>query len=80
MRAATLPPLLPPEGRRAGVLADFLPQIVITPTLIATFVYVFLFCGWTIWISLSRSTLLPDYSFQGFGHYVSLWTSRLCSS
>jgi glucose/mannose transport system permease protein len=67
------------EGRAGSIwsrLADWAPQLVLTPTLIATFVYVFLFCGWTIWISLSSSTLLPVYDFQGFGHYVSLWTSR----
>ncbi len=52
------------------------PQLALTPTLIATFVYVFVFCGWTVWISLSNSTLLPDYSFAGLQHYFSLWSSR----
>jgi glucose/mannose transport system permease protein len=59
-----------------GILAAWTPQLVLTPTLIATFVYVFVFCGWTIWISLSSSTLLPVYDFQGFQHYVNLWASR----
>ena len=36
----------------------------------------FVFCGWTIWISLSNSTLLPDYSISGFHHYVELWSNR----
>ncbi len=36
----------------------------------------FVFCGWTIWISLSNSTLLPDYSFAGFHHYVELWRNQ----
>ncbi|MCB2052894.1 MAG: sugar ABC transporter permease [Geminicoccaceae bacterium] len=61
---------------RSGVVANWMPQIVLTPTLISTFVYVFLFCGWTIWISLSKSTLLPNYEWLGFDHYVSLWSSR----
>jgi glucose/mannose transport system permease protein len=55
---------------------DWAPRLVLTPTLIATFVYVFLFCGWTVYISLSNSTLLPDYTLVGFDHYVSLWSSR----
>jgi glucose/mannose transport system permease protein len=57
-------------------LGDWAPLVALSPSLIATFVYVFVFCGWTVWISLSNSTLLPDYSFSGFGHYVSLWGSR----
>jgi glucose/mannose transport system permease protein len=55
---------------------DWAPRLVLTPTLVATFVYVFVFCGWTVWISLSNSTLLPDYALVGFDHYVSLWSSR----
>lgn len=64
------------RSRPLARLADWTPQLVLTPTLIATFLYVFVFCGWTIWISLSSSTLLPVYDFQGFQHYVNLWTSR----
>ena len=57
-------------------LSAMLPQLVLTPSLVATFVYVFVFCGWTIWISLSNSTLMPDYSLVGFHHYAELWSSR----
>ena len=57
-------------------LSRYAPQIALTPSLIATFVYVFLFCGWTIWLSLSNSTLLPEFSFVGFEHYVALWQNR----
>src|ERR1700736_3333601 len=62
----------PLPGRWAAVL----PQLVLAPSLVATFVYVFVFCGWTIWISLSNSTLLPDYSISGFHHYAELWSNR----
>src|ERR1700736_6405112 len=62
----------PLPGRWAAVL----PQLVLAPSLVATFVYVFVFCGWTIWISLSNSTLLPDYTFAGFHQYVELWSNR----
>ncbi len=57
-------------------LTAILPQLVLAPSLLATFVYVFVFCGWTIWISLSNSTLLPDYSFAGFHQYIELWSNR----
>jgi glucose/mannose transport system permease protein len=58
------------------MLARWLPQLVLTPSLIATFVYVFLFSAWTIWISLSNSSLLPDYAFAGFKHYAELWRNH----
>src|ERR1700726_4817419 len=57
-------------------LSAMLPQLVLAPSLVATFVYVFVFCGWTIWISLSNSTLMPDYSISGFHSYAELWTNR----
>ena len=57
-------------------LSAILPQLVLAPSLVATFVYVFVFSGWTIWISLSNSTLMPDYSLVGFHHYAELWTNR----
>jgi glucose/mannose transport system permease protein len=54
-------------------LAAILPQIVLAPSIAATFIYVFVFSIWTFYISLSNSTLLPSYSFVGFTHYVALW-------
>ncbi|MBV9218921.1 MAG: sugar ABC transporter permease [Methylobacteriaceae bacterium] len=62
-----------PAARR---LSAILPQLVLAPSLVATFIYVFVFCGWTIFISLSDSSLLPDYSFAGFHHYAELWANR----
>jgi glucose/mannose transport system permease protein len=52
------------------------PKIVLAPSVIASFVYVFLFCAWTVWLSLSKSTLLPDYTFDGIKHYLGLWQNR----
>ncbi|HET7715060.1 MAG TPA: sugar ABC transporter permease [Bauldia sp.] len=54
----------------------WLPMAVLAPSLIATFVYVFVFTGWTLYISLSNSSLLPSYEFVGFEHYASLWENR----
>ena len=57
-------------------LGAYLPFIILIPSLIASFVYVFVFTGWTLYISLSNSSLLPSYDFVGFEHYVSLWQNR----
>ena len=57
-------------------LSTYLPFIILVPSLIASFIYVFVFTGWTLYISLSNSSLLPSYDFVGFEHYVSLWQNR----
>lgn len=57
-------------------LSKWVPIIVLAPSLLASFVYVFVFAGWTFYISLSDSSLLPTYGFEGFDNYVSLWSNR----
>ena len=57
-------------------LKRWVPIIVLAPSIIASFVYVFVFAGWTFYISLSDSTLLPSYGFRGFQNYVDLWANR----
>ena len=57
-------------------LSAWLPFAVLAPSLIASFVYVFLFTGWTLYISLSDSSLLPTYGFVGFKNYISLWSNH----
>jgi glucose/mannose transport system permease protein len=66
----------PKQGRPLREhLSGILPQLVLAPSLFATFVYVFVFGAWTIWISVSNSGDLPDYSFAGFHHYAELWVN-----
>lgn len=70
------PPLgLTTDGMRAR-LTEWLPLIILLPSLIASFVYVFVFTGWTFYISLSDSSLLPSYGWVGFENYEKLWSSR----
>jgi glucose/mannose transport system permease protein len=60
----------------ANRLGQWWPFIVLAPTLAATLMYVVGFSVWTFYISLSNSTLLPDYTYVGFEHYVGLWGNR----
>lgn len=62
-------------GLRAR-LGEWLPFIILFPSLVASFVYVFVFTGWTFYISLSDSSLLPTYGWVGFENYADLWASR----
>jgi glucose/mannose transport system permease protein len=60
----------------ADRLRKWVPIMVLAPSIVASFVYVFVFSGWTLYISLSDSTLLPTYNFDGFQHYADLWANR----
>ena len=59
-----------PWRERTGA---YLPQILLAPSIIASFVYIFGFAIWTFYISLSNSSQLPTYGYVGFAHYVTLW-------
>ncbi len=51
-----------------------LPKLVFLPSLftIGFFVYGFIF--WTIYISFSKSKLMPNYDLVGFDQYIRLWS------
>ena len=63
-------------GTLKSRLGEWLPIILLVPSLIASGVYVFVFTGWTFYISLSDSSLLPTYGWIGIENYERLWTSR----
>ena len=50
---------------------------LITPSLVATAVFVYGFIGWSVRVSLSQWTgLLPDYTFVGLRQYLDLFQDR----
>jgi glucose/mannose transport system permease protein len=57
-------------------LGEWVPILVLLPSLVASFVYVFVFTLWTFYISVSDSSLLPTYGFVGLDNYVALWSNR----
>jgi glucose/mannose transport system permease protein len=57
-------------------VSRYTPQIVLAPSIAASIVYVLLFTVWTVWLSLSDSTLLPEFGFAGIRHYIALWQNR----
>lgn len=64
----------PRQGRRTW--GRVMPQLVLMPSVAASLVYVVVFSLWTVWISLSNSTLLPEYGFVGFKQYALLWANH----
>jgi glucose/mannose transport system permease protein len=53
-----------------------LPVLLLVPSLIGSFVYVFVFTGWTFYLSLSDSAQLPSYGYVGFENYVKLFANK----
>jgi glucose/mannose transport system permease protein len=49
-----------------------MPKIVLAPSFIAVMVFVYGFIGWTAWVSLTRSRLMPRYEFDSFIQYERL--------
>lgn len=63
-------------GNRFGrVLERRLPLIVVSPLFAASLIFVYGFILWTVWISFTRSRVLPNYDFAGFLQYERLWST-----
>lgn len=52
-----------------------LPKMVLAPSFILVLIFVYGFIGWTAWVSLTRSKLLPRYEISGFVQYEKLFAS-----
>ncbi|AZO58678.1 sugar ABC transporter permease [Mesorhizobium sp. M1A.F.Ca.IN.022.07.1.1] len=53
----------------------WLPRLVLSPSLLAVLIAVYLFIVWTAWISLSSSQMVPKFDFVGLEQYVRLWST-----
>jgi glucose/mannose transport system permease protein len=52
------------KTRPSGIfdyLEDAIPKLVLAPTFLAALIFIYGFILWTAWISITQSTLLPDY-------------------
>jgi glucose/mannose transport system permease protein len=52
------------------------PHLVIWPPILVSCCYVLGFSAWTVWVSFTRSTLMPDYSWAGWRNYSAMLASR----
>ncbi len=48
-------------------------KLVVAPTFALMIFFVYGFIAWTGYISLTKSKMLPSYSFEGFYQYIRLW-------
>jgi glucose/mannose transport system permease protein len=62
------------DGRRLLGNADsWLPKLVVAPSFAAILIFVYLFILWTVYISFTRSGVMPNYAFVGLAQYIRLW-------
>lgn len=53
----------------------WLPQIVVSPLFATSLVFVYGFIAWTVYISFTKSGVMPNYTFSGLSQYMRLWTT-----
>ncbi len=63
------------NGSFSNWLENTLPKIVLSPTLLASLIFVYGFVLWTAWISFTKSRLLPKYDLAGIFQYVKLFSN-----
>ncbi len=68
-RAAT------PRLAAGRFLERWLPQIVVSPLFAASLFFVYGFIAWTVYISFTRSGVLPNYTLVGLAQYERLWST-----
>jgi glucose/mannose transport system permease protein len=56
-----------------GWLEAHLPKIVLAPSFALTLVFVYGFILWTVYLSFSKSRMVPNYTFAGLEQYHRLW-------
>ena len=49
--------------------------MVIAPSFAAVLFFVYGFIGWTIWVSMTKSRILPKYDLVGLIQYDKLWAT-----
>jgi glucose/mannose transport system permease protein len=57
------------------LIAKYLPKMVIAPSFAAVLFFVYGFIGWTIWVSMTNSRILPKYDLIGLIQYEKLWAT-----
>lgn len=75
--AARASALAPRDGKRtsAARFQEWLPRLVLSPSIAISLFFVYGFMLWTFILSLTSSRMLPSYEFVGFAQYARLMES-----
>ena len=62
-----------PRSRALSRVRDFLPRLVLAPSFVVILLFVYGFILWTLYLSFTRSRMMPIYEFVGLDSYERLW-------
>ncbi|MGN6551541.1 MAG: carbohydrate ABC transporter permease [Pararhizobium sp.] len=77
MTTVDVAPIAAPEQRRersVRALQNWLPRLVLAPSFAVILLFVYGFILWTLYLSFSKSRMLPVYKWAGFDAYSRLWS------
>jgi glucose/mannose transport system permease protein len=57
-------------------LSEWMPKLVLAPSFVLAFLFIYGLMAWNGYLSLSASRLLPNYTFVGIDQYITLWESE----
>ena len=57
-------------------LSEWMPKLVLAPSFLLAFFFIYGLMAWNGYLSLSASRLLPNYEFVGIEQYLRLWESE----
>ncbi|MBL8351596.1 MAG: sugar ABC transporter permease [Burkholderiaceae bacterium] len=60
----------------SALRTPWLPKLVVAPSFVVSFFFIYGLIAWNGYLSLSASRLLPNYEFVGFEQYALLWESE----
>ena len=78
MTTADIAPIVTRESagaRSVRVMQDWLPRLVLAPSFAVILLFVYGFILWTLYLSFSKSRMLPVYKLAGFDAYERLWST-----
>jgi glucose/mannose transport system permease protein len=55
---------------------SWLPRLVVAPSFVLSFLFIYGLMAWNGYLSVSASRLLPNYEFAGLAQYETLWDSE----
>jgi glucose/mannose transport system permease protein len=64
------------EPRVAGSANAWLPKLVVAPTFVLAFLFIYGLIAWNGYLSVSASRILPNYAYEGFEVYTRLFDSE----
>jgi hypothetical protein len=60
----------------SALRAPWLPRLVVAPSFVVSFLFIYGLIAWNGYLSVSASRLLPNYEFVGLEQYVRLFESE----